>query len=93
MRLATIQYSGAEIAGIVTPKGIYPIRALNAAKGTAWKEDMMSLIQAGQIPGLTAWYNNGGREELAQAGADALAEDVPELERLLVRGTLTNTKE
>ena len=64
MRLATIQYSGAEIAGIVTPKGIYPIRALNAAKGTAWKEDMMSLIQAGQIPGLTAWYNNGGREEL-----------------------------
>lgn len=64
MRLATIQYGGAELAGIVTPKGIYPITALNANKGTAWKTDMMALIEAQQIPGLTAWYNAGGREEL-----------------------------
>jgi len=64
MRLATIKHGGAEIAGIVTPSGVCPISALNAAKGTAWKEDMMSLIQAQQIPGLTAWYNDGGREEL-----------------------------
>ncbi len=64
MRLATIKHGGAEIAGIVTPRGVCPISALNAAKGTAWKEDMMSLIQAQQIPGLTAWYNDGGREEL-----------------------------
>ena len=35
-----------------------------AAKGTAWAEDMMSLIQKQQIPGLTKWYNEGGKEEL-----------------------------
>ncbi|MGE4277229.1 MAG: fumarylacetoacetate hydrolase family protein [Lawsonibacter sp.] len=64
MRLATIQWDGAELAGIVTPKGVYPISALNAAKGTAWKTDMMALIEAGQIPGLTVWYNAGGKEEL-----------------------------
>lgn len=64
MRLATIQYNGAEIAGIVTPKGVFPVAALNAAKGTAWKCDILSLIRAEQIPGLTAWYNAGGREEL-----------------------------
>ncbi|MGI5963592.1 MAG: fumarylacetoacetate hydrolase family protein [Lawsonibacter sp.] len=64
MRLATIKWNQAEIAGIVTPKGVYPIQALNAAKGTAWATDMMALIQAGQIPGLTAWYNAGGKEEL-----------------------------
>ncbi len=64
MRLATIQWNGGERAGIVTPEGVCPVSALNAAKGTAWKTDMMALIEAGQIPGLTAWYNAGGREEL-----------------------------
>lgn len=34
MRLATIKKNGSEIAGIVTPKGVFPIAALNAAKGT-----------------------------------------------------------
>lgn len=65
MRLATIKQNGSEIAGIVTPSGVLPIAALNAAKGTAWAEDMMSLIQKQQIPGLTRWYNAGGKEELA----------------------------
>ena len=54
MRLATINLSGAEVAGIVTPKGVYPIEALNSNKGTTWKTDMMSLIQAQEIPALTA---------------------------------------
>ena len=65
MRLATIKLNGAEIAGIVTAEGILPIEALNAAKGTEWKTDMMSLIQSQQIPAMTEWYNNGGKEELA----------------------------
>lgn len=64
MRLATIRYHGAEIAGIVVSQGVFPVQALNAAKGTAWKTEMMELIREGQIPGLTAWYNGGGREEL-----------------------------
>ena len=64
MRLATIKYNGKELAGIVTDKGILPIAALNAAKGTAWKEEMYDLICAQQVPGLTQWYNQGGKEEL-----------------------------
>lgn len=64
MRLATIKYNGKELAGIVTGKGILPIAALNAAKGTAWKEEMYELICAQQVPGLTQWYNQGGKEEL-----------------------------
>ena len=46
MRLATIKLHGAEVAGIVTKKGILPVAALNAYKGTGWKEDMMSLMPA-----------------------------------------------
>ncbi len=64
MRLATIKLNGKEQAGIVTPKGVFPIAMLNAAKGTAWKEEMMELIQSQEVPGLTAWYNKGGKEEL-----------------------------
>lgn len=64
MRLATIKYGGKELAGIVVEKGILPIAALNAAKGTAWKEEMYALICAQQVPVLTQWYNQGGKEEL-----------------------------
>lgn len=64
MRLATIRQNNQEIAGIVTEKGVFPIQALNAAKGTAWSCDMWNLIQKQEIPGLTAWYNKGGKEEL-----------------------------
>ena len=64
MRFATIKQGGAEIAGIVASKGVLPIKALNAAKGTAWKETMYELICAQQIPQLTAWYNDSGKAEL-----------------------------
>lgn len=64
MRLATIKYRGKELAGIVTEQGVLPIAALNAAKGTAWKEEIYELICAHQVPGLTKWYNEGGKEEL-----------------------------
>lgn len=64
MRFATIKLGGAEVAGIVTSAGVLPVKALNAAKGTAWKETMYELICAQQIPQLTTWYNAGGKAEL-----------------------------
>ena len=51
MRFATIKVNGTEKAGIVLKNGVLPIEALNAAKGTAWAEDVMSLIQKQQIAG------------------------------------------
>ena len=65
MRLATIKWNGAEIAGIVTEQGILPIKAVNARKGAAWEETMFALIEAGQIRDLTDWYNASGKAELA----------------------------
>jgi len=64
MRFATIKLNGSEVAGVVAANGILPIAALNAAKGTDWKTDMMSLIVAGEIPEMTAWYNDGGKDEI-----------------------------
>ena len=63
MRLATIKKDNEEIAGIVTGKGILPIREINAATGAAWDERMLDLIRSGKIRKLTEWYNSGGREE------------------------------
>ena len=76
MRLATIHYNGAEVAGIVTGAGVLPVQILNAAKGTAWKTDMMSLIQAGEIPQLTKWYNEGGKAEVEAMAGVVPAEQV-----------------
>lgn len=76
MRLATIKWDGREQAGIVLKTGVMPIKALNAAKGTAWKEEMYELICAGQIPGLTDWYLHEGKEELETMGGIVPAEKV-----------------
>ena len=65
MRLATIKLNHAEIAGIVAAQGVLPIKAVNAMKGTAWRETMFDLIEAGQLKGLTDWYNTTGKAELA----------------------------
>ena len=66
MRLATIHFHRDEAAGIVTEQGVLPIKAVNAAKGTAWDEGLFALIESGQLRGLTDWYNRGGREELGR---------------------------
>ena len=64
MRLATIKLNNKEVAGIVAGKGILPVAELNRQTGSSWKEDMMSLIQAQEIPAMTKWYNEGGKEEI-----------------------------
>lgn len=64
MRLATIQYCGCEQAGIMTETGVVTIAALNRTKGTAWHTELYAMICAEEIPGLTKWYNQGGKEEL-----------------------------
>ena len=64
MRLATIKLNNKEVAGIVTGKGILPVAELNRQTGSSWKEDMMSLIQVQEIPEMTKWYNEGGKEEI-----------------------------
>ena len=76
MRFATIKVQGEEIAGIVTEKGILPVAALNAAKGTEWSTDLMSMIQKQEIPRLTQWYQEGGKAELETIPGVVPAEEV-----------------
>jgi len=66
VRLATIRLDNSELAGVVTARGILPVRALNAAAGTEWEETLFPLIATGQLRRLTDWYNAGGRDALEQ---------------------------
>ena len=72
MRLATIKFNDAEIAGIVAKKGILPVKSVNAAKGTKWAETMYELIAGGQLRDLTRWYNEAGKDEI-----EAIPGEVP----------------
>ena len=64
MRLVTLKLNGAEVAGVKAQKGVVLVETINAAKGTSYKTDMMSMIQAQDIPAMTEWYNAGGKAEL-----------------------------
>jgi len=64
MRLVTLKLLGLETAGVKAEKGVVPVAAINAAKKTAYKTDVLSMIQAGDIPAMTEWYNHGGKAEL-----------------------------
>ena len=64
MRLVTIKYNNAEVAGVKARNGVVLVDTINQAKNTAYHTDMMSMIQAQDIPALTAWYNAGGKDEL-----------------------------
>ena len=64
MRLVTLKYNGAEVAGVRAEKGVVLVETVNAAKGTSYATDIMSMIQAGDIPAMTEWYNAGGKAEL-----------------------------
>ena len=77
MRLATIKLNHDEIAGIVTEKGVLPVKAVNAQKGTAWEETMLPLIEAGQVRGLTEWYNAGGKAECEAIPGGVLSTGTP----------------
>ena len=64
MRLATIKINDGEYAGIVTDKGIVTIDTVNKVCGSSWQNQMYDMICSEEIPLLTKWYNQGGREEL-----------------------------
>ncbi len=71
MRLATIKLNDEELCGIVTDSGIMPLRSLNAATRSDWPETMLPLIRSGRLKDLTAWYRQGGEDEL-ESMADSL---------------------
>lgn len=64
MRLATIKINDGEYAGIVTDNGIVTIDTVNRICGSNWQNQIYDMICHEEIPLLTKWYNQDGKEEL-----------------------------
>ena len=64
MRLATIKLNGTEQAAVVTARGVVTVETLNKVKNTSWRTQMYDMICEEEIPEMTKWYNDGGKEEL-----------------------------
>jgi 2-keto-4-pentenoate hydratase/2-oxohepta-3-ene-1,7-dioic acid hydratase in catechol pathway len=53
LRLATIQTEFGEEAAVVVDRGVVPVRAINARRGSAWPTDLLSLVRQGLSPMLS----------------------------------------
>jgi len=70
MRLTTINMKGLETAAIVQNGQAFIVAAINAALGTDWQTDLLSILRHDQIRPLNTWYLEDGRtriETLSQA--------------------------
>ena len=72
MKLATVTHRGIEKAGISTRSGIVPVEFMNQQSGRAWPEEMLALIQSGELESLRNWYNVEGMEQLKELPDEAV---------------------
>ncbi|HHV65624.1 MAG TPA: fumarylacetoacetate hydrolase family protein [Peptococcaceae bacterium] len=64
MRLASIKQREEEIAALVTPQGLLPVRALKAL-GQDFEEDLFSIIAKEQLDALKAWWETEGLQNIS----------------------------
>jgi 2-keto-4-pentenoate hydratase/2-oxohepta-3-ene-1,7-dioic acid hydratase in catechol pathway len=64
MKLASIKWQGAEVAAIVTGRGLFLIESINESENKAWSTDIFSILQKGQLDEIKEWYQNDGRSRL-----------------------------
>nr|WP_243865534.1 fumarylacetoacetate hydrolase family protein [Paenibacillus lupini] len=75
--MATIIQGGVEQCCIAVPGGYVTLADLNSLTGASWQTDVFRLITNGQLEDLTAWYNNGGRNKLAELPVIPTSEAIP----------------
>lgn len=78
MKLAAIKWQGEETAALLTGHGLIPIVEINRHFNFDWPDDMLSLLQSGQLAKLNRWYNTGGKDELDSLPGSAVPEDQAE---------------
>ena len=63
MRLASIKYAGEEVAAIVTPQGLIPLRSLKQS-GQDFAETLFELISTEQLEELKTWWETEGLKNI-----------------------------
>ncbi len=71
MRIATIRILGLETAAIVHDGLLFTLASINEKSGTAWRTDVLDILQDGQLDALNDWYQGEAgalRKELGDSG-------------------------
>ncbi|MDW7684970.1 MAG: fumarylacetoacetate hydrolase family protein [Bacillota bacterium] len=73
MRLATINFQGTEVAGIVTGSGIISMDAINRNFNRFYPQHLQEIIASGQLNQINDWYKSSGREKLEQLSGESIS--------------------
>ncbi|TBL70757.1 fumarylacetoacetate hydrolase family protein [Paenibacillus thalictri] len=76
MKLTTIQIGGSELAAVAVGTGLIPLDTVNRLTGSNWAVELLELLKRDQLAGLQAWFDGGGKEQLAGVEAIPYAEAV-----------------
>lgn len=64
MKIATVKVDGEEVAAVLTGEGPIPLGRINAASGTSWATDLLSLLESEQFHELADWLGERGESVL-----------------------------
>lgn len=74
MKLASIKWQGAEVAVIVTERGLFLLEAINQLENKAWSTDVFTILQNDQLDEIKLWYQGEGVNRLREISP------IPEIE-------------
>ena len=71
MKLATVYSDGREKAALIEQGNVYFMDQINKAAGKQWSEELLPLLQTGELAEIKKWYNEDGRIQLKSENGHA----------------------
>ncbi|WP_078434803.1 fumarylacetoacetate hydrolase family protein [Metabacillus halosaccharovorans] len=66
MRLTTVKVDNEELAAILFGQKVILIRDINEIAGANWTENILSILQNGQLSQINSWYKRVGNKEITE---------------------------
>jgi len=74
MKLTMIKINSIDELAIVSNDGLILIETINDAEYKNWSRTLFSVIEKNQLPEITTWFSDGGKEKLTEMDAIAFNE-------------------
>lgn len=66
MKLTTVKVDNEELAAVLLDRKVILIRDINEITGENWSENILSILQNGQLPQINSWYKHVGNKEITE---------------------------
>jgi len=66
MKLTTVKVDNEELAAILLGQKVILIRDINEIAGENWSENILSILQNGQLSQINSWYKRVGNKEITE---------------------------